>query len=225
MKKIFRIYYFLKMRRQIVETIRKCDICVKIKHNQHKFYESLKNSSTSDRAWKSIALDFIIKLLKFKEKITKAIYDFILIIVNRLIKYNYFLSYKEESTAKDLIYTFFKTIIANYELSDEIISNKDKLFISKFWKSLIDQLKIHHKLLTIYHFQINEQTKRMNQILKQYLRCYINYKQNDWIQLLLITQLTFNNATTKIISVSSFFANYEFESKILKESRKFAEII
>ena len=37
--------------------------------------------------------------------------------------------------------------------------------------------------------------------------------------------MTFNSATTKVISVSSFFANYEFESKTLKESRKFVEIV
>ena len=36
--------------------------------------------------------------------------------------------------------------------------------------------------------------------------------------------MTFNNATTKIINVSLFFANYGFESKIFKEPRKFAEI-
>ena len=64
----------------------------------------------------------------------------------------------------------------------------------------------------------------MNQTLKQYLKCYINYKQNDWIQLLLITQLIINNATTRIISVLSFFANYEFKSEIHKEPRRFVKI-
>ena len=151
-ERIFRIYYFLKMRKQIEETIRKCDICVRTKHNRHKSYELLKSSSTSDRAWKSIALDFIIKLSKFKERVTETIYDSILIIVDQLIKYNYFLSYKKTSIAKDLIYTFFKTIIANHELLNEIISDRNKLFTSKFWKSLINQLKIHYKLFTIYHF-------------------------------------------------------------------------
>jgi len=43
----------------------------------------------------------------------------------------------------------------------------------------MNQLEIHHKLLTTYHSQMNEQIKRMNQTLKQYLKCYINYKQND----------------------------------------------
>ena len=213
------------MKKRIEKTIRKCDICARTKHDRHKFYELLKSLSTSNRAWKSIALNFIIKLSKFKKRVIKTIYDFILIIVNRLIKYNYFLSYKKTSIAKDLIYTFFKTIIANHELLNKIISNRNKLFTSKFWKSLMNQLKIHHKLLTIYHFQTNEQTKRMNQTLKQYFRCYINYKQNNWVQLLSITQLTFNSATTEVFNVSSFFANYEFELKTFKKSRKFTKII
>ena len=141
-----------------------------------------------------------------------------------MIKYSYFLSYKKASTAKDLIYTFLKTIVTNHELSDEIISNRNKLFTLIFWKSLVNQLEIHHKLSTAYYLQTNKQTKRINQTLKQYLRCYINYRQNDWVQLLLITQLTFNNATTKVISVLSFFANYEFKLETLKKSRQFAQL-
>ncbi len=64
----------------------------------------------------------------------------------------------------------------------------------------------------------------MNQTLKQYLRCYINYRQNDWIQLLSVAQLTFNNTTTKVISMSSFFANYKFKSKTLKKLCEFVQL-
>ena len=64
----------------------------------------------------------------------------------------------------------------------------------------------------------------MNQTLKQYLRCYINYRQNDWIQLLSVAQLIFNNATTEVINMSSFFANYKFKSKTLKKSCEFTQL-
>ncbi len=37
--------------------------------------------------------------------------------------------------------------------------------------------------------------------------------------------MTFNSATTKVISMSSFFANYEFKSETLKKSRKFAQLV
>ena len=40
----------------------------------------------------------------------------------------------------------------------------------------MNQLRIHYKLFTAYHLQMNEQMKRINQTLKQYLRCYINYR-------------------------------------------------
>ncbi len=53
-------------------------------------------------------------------------------ITDRLIKYKYFLSYKKVTFTEDLTYTFLKMIVANHELSDEIILNRNKLFTLKF---------------------------------------------------------------------------------------------
>jgi len=223
-ERISRIYYFFKMRKQVEDIIRKCDVCIWTKHSWHRSYELLKSLSTSDHAWKSIALNFIVKLSKLKERVTETTYNFILMITDKLIKYEYFLSYKKATFAKDLTYMFLRMIVANHDLSDEIISNRDKLFTLKFWKSLVNQLEIHHKLSITYYSQMNEQMKRMNQTLKQYLRCYINYRQNNWIQLLSVAQLTFNSITTKVISMSSFFANYEFKSKTFKKLCEFAQL-
>jgi len=78
-ERIFRIYYFSKMRKQIEDIIKRCNVCIWTKHNQHKLYELLKSLSTSDHAWKSIALNFIVKLSKSKKKIIETTYDFILL--------------------------------------------------------------------------------------------------------------------------------------------------
>ncbi len=155
-ERISKIYYFSKMRKQIEDIIRKCNICIWMKHSQHRLYKLLKSLSISNHAWKSIALNFIIKLLKLKERVMKTMYNFILMITNRLIKYKYFLSYKKVTFAEDLTYMFLRIIVANHELSDEIISNKDKLFTLKFWKLLMNQLRIHHKLSAAYHSQTNK---------------------------------------------------------------------
>jgi hypothetical protein len=77
-------------------------------------------------------LNFIVKLLPLKEILTRIIYDLILVIINRLIKYAHFISYKEGLTAEELAYTFNKNIITNYGIPEEIINNRDKLFISNF---------------------------------------------------------------------------------------------
>ena len=77
-------------------------------------------------------------------------------------------------------------------------------------------MKVHYKLSTTYHSQTNEQTKKIKQILKQYLRHYVNYRQTNWIQLFLITQFTYNNMCTNISEILSFYANYEYNLKIKK---------
>jgi hypothetical protein len=101
-------------------------------------------------------LNFIIKLPPSKEILTGITYDLILIVTNRLIKYAYFVPYKEGLTVEELIYTFNKNIITNHEILEEVINNRDKLFIFNFWKSLMDQLGIHQRLLIVYHPQTNE---------------------------------------------------------------------
>jgi hypothetical protein len=79
-----------------------------------------------------MALDFIIKLLSSVKLITEVVFDLILIIIDRFIKYGYFILYKESLSAEELAYTFNKHIIENYEISKKIISDKDKLFTSRF---------------------------------------------------------------------------------------------
>ena len=38
---------------------------------------------------------------------------------------------------------------------------------------------IHHYKTTTYYFRINELIKRINKKIKEYLKKYINYEQND----------------------------------------------
>ena len=65
--------------------------------------------------------------------------------------------------------------MAKYKLPQELISNRDKLFISRFWGALMAQLNIKHELSTAYYPQTDRQTERVNQTLKQYLRYFYNY--------------------------------------------------
>ncbi len=92
----------------------------------------MRSSKVFEEAWKSILLDFIIKLFLFKNLMTNISYNNILVITNRLTKYIYFVNYLKIFNVEDLIYTFLQTIFANHNISAEIILDRDKLFISKF---------------------------------------------------------------------------------------------
>ena len=137
-ERLTRTYYFSHIRKKVKEIIRKCNICWRSKADQHKPYGLLKSLRTPGRPWVSITLNFVVKLSKSKEPLTKAVYDSILVITDRLMKYRYFIPYKEASSAEELAYMFLRVIAANHELLKEIISDRDKLFTFKFWKSLVN---------------------------------------------------------------------------------------
>ena len=126
------------MRKYIKKRISECAECNRNKTLKYVFYEQFKLFKISTESWKSIAFNFVIKLLLFKKLLIRIEYDNILIIICKLTKYKYFISYLKTSTAENLIYIFLKFIHSNYELSEKIISDKDKLFILRFWKLLIN---------------------------------------------------------------------------------------
>ncbi|CZS97185.1 uncharacterized protein RAG0_06338 [Rhynchosporium agropyri] len=57
----------------------------------------------------------------------------------------------------------------------------------------------------------------MNQVVEAYLRCYINYQQNNWVELLLLAEFVYNSSTTEITKVILFFANYGYEPVAYRE--------
>ena len=79
----------------------------------------------------------------------------------------------------------------------------------KFWQILTALKKIKTKMSMIKHLQMNEQIEWFNQIMKQYLKYYINYQQNNWIELLFTAQFTYNNSTQTFTEISSFQAEYD----------------
>jgi hypothetical protein len=64
-----------------------------------------------------VTLDFVTKLPLFRELMTGVIYDFIIVVIDRLTKYAYFILYFKNFLAEDLAYIFYKYIIANYGFS------------------------------------------------------------------------------------------------------------
>ena len=127
----------------------KCDLCHKIKSSRHKSYEEMRTVLTPDQLWASVVMNFIVKLSLSEKLLTEVIYNSILIIVDWLTKKVRFLPYKEASDAEELAYTFLRNVIVLQELSNKIISDKDKLFILRFWMVLTRQLGLSHKLLMI----------------------------------------------------------------------------
>ena len=78
-----------------------------------------------------------------------------------------------------LMNVFFEKIVLHFDISADIVNDKDFLFINAFWLTLCYHAKIKRRLNTAFYSQTNDQTKKQNQILKYYSRNYANAKQSN----------------------------------------------
>ena len=69
-------------------------------------------------------------------------------------------------------------------------------------------LKIDAKLSTTYYSETDEQTERVNAVMKHYLQAFVNYMQDDWAKWLSGAEFSVNNALFSITLASSFLANF-----------------
>ena len=75
-------------------------------------------------------------------------------------------------------------------------------------------MKIDRRLSTAFHPETDSQTERVNSIMEQYLRSYMNYQQADWCQWLPRAEFMGNNHASETTGTSSFFANYGYDPRM-----------
>ena len=89
-------------------------------------------------------------------------------------------------------------------------------------------LGIETKLSTAFHSQTDSQMKRMNQELEQYLRFFIDHRQKDWPEWLVLAEFAINNKAHLTTKVSLFMANYSRKLRMgidLRRKEKMEEIM
>ena len=124
-------------------------------------------------------------------------------IVNRFTKYVIFISVRKNWKIKNLANALINNVFKYFDMFVSIVNDRKSLFILHFLSAFCYHVSMSLRYNIVFHFQTNEQTKRQNQILEQYLKCYVNYSQNNWATLLWIAIYTYNNAWHSIINISS----------------------
>jgi len=87
-------------------------------------------------------------------------------------------------------------------------------------RELNKMLEIETKLSIAYHPQTDGQMERTNQELEQYLRIYVNYRQNNWSEWLTTAEFAFNNKVHTSTKSSLFKINYGREPRISFDIKK-----
>ena len=135
-------------------------------------------------------------------------YDSILVVVNRFSKMSLFIKTYTTASAQDLAKLFVEHVVFKHTLPSNIVSDQGSLFVSSFWNSLCENLQVSRNLSTAYHPETDGQTERVNQILEQYLRMFVNYQQDDWSEWLPYAEFAYNNSTHSATKPSPFYTLY-----------------
>ena len=105
-------------------------------------------------------MNFIMNLLDSENHNT------ILIVIDILLKERHYilcLTSDEEISVKVIVNLLVRKMFRIHKLSSFIILDREFQFVIIVYKSFCKRLNINSKLLTVFHLQINEQTKRVNQ--------------------------------------------------------------
>ena len=89
-----------------------------------------------------------------------------------------------------------------------IVSDRDKVFISLFWKTLFQLQGTNLCMSSSYHPQTDGQTEVVNRTLEQYLRCFTSEQPNKWFEWVAWAEYSYNTSTHSSTKVSPFEAVY-----------------
>jgi len=130
-------------------------------------------NSIPEKPWTHILADFITKLPLAQG------YNLILVVVNKLTKMIHFIPTTEKTLAKGLARLFRDNMWKLYGLPKSIISDRGPQFTAGLMQELNEMLGIKSKLSMAFHPQTDRQTERVNQELEQYLRMFIDHRQEQ----------------------------------------------
>ena len=81
------------------------------------------------------------------------------------------------------------------------------------WWRLCKRYGINIKFSLAYHPETDGQTESANRVMKNYLRAYIAYTQDNWVDYLSIAEFAASNHINASTGMTLFFANHGFHPR------------
>ena len=194
--------------RDVGRYVEGCDGCQRMKNRTEEPAGKLKLSKVPEKLWTHLTVDFITKLPVVAGK------DAILVVCDRLSKMAHFVTMTEAMSAESLARLFWDNVWKLHGLPESVVSDRGPQFAAELTKELNRMLGIETRLSTVFHPQTDRQMEWMNQELEQYLRFFVDHRQKDWPEWLVLAEFAVNNKVHTATKISPFMANYGRELRM-----------
>lgn len=166
--------YWHGMKQDVVDFVNSCSVCQQTKIPSHLPYGLLQPLPIPNGVWEDLSLDFITRLPSFQT------HTVILVVVDRFSKAAHFGTLPTNFSAIKVADLFARMICRLHGMPKSIVSDRDPIFLSKFWQELFRLCGTKLRMSTTSHPQSDGQTEVVNKVLQQYLRCFCHHKPNSW---------------------------------------------
>ncbi|MGH7240310.1 MAG: hypothetical protein ACREHG_09660 [Candidatus Saccharimonadales bacterium] len=119
------------------------------------------------------------------------------------------------TTAKQIAELFFTGWFPTFGIPMEIICDRDKIFMSKFWKTMFKLLKVDIKASTAYHPQTDGSSERTNKTVIQLLRNHVDRHQQGWEKALPLIEFQINNSMNTSTGKAPFELSLLYRPRII----------
>lgn len=192
-------YYWPNMRRNLKQAyIPSCPDCQQNKACTTRKAGPLHPLPVPDAQGDCIAMDFVGPLPVDKG------YDCILIITDRLGADIRIVPTRIDISAEDLAIIFFDNWFCENGLPADIVSDRDKLFLSRFWKALHKLTGTRLKMSTAYHPETDGASEWTNKTINQSLHFHVQRNQKGWVRALPRIQFAIMNTVNASTGFSPF---------------------
>nr|KYP73804.1 Retrotransposable element Tf2 [Cajanus cajan] len=208
-KRVAEQFYWTGMKQSVEKYVTACVTCQQTKYMTTKTPGLLQPLPIPTAPWTEISMDFIVSLPSSHG------YTVIFVVVDLLTKNAHFLPLKPGFTAKVVAHIFLDSIVKLHGLPQGIVSDRDPIFLSTFWRQLMRSsgTKLHYSIA--YHPQSNGQTEVVNQCLEQYLRAFTSDHPNQWHTHLSWAELCYNTTFHTAIEMTPHQALYGSNPRLL----------
>ena len=201
---ISRYYWWPQMQAEVAAFVKGCVPCQRSKPAHGATAGKLQPLPVPEALWEDISMDFVGPLPR-----TPRGYDFILVVVDRLSKMAHFLPCTQNITAEQLARLLEARIFAVHGMPKSIVSDRGPQFMNAWISDLYKRLGTKQTPSTAYHPETDGQTERVNRVLSEMLRHFVNKSTYDnWDENLPLAEFAHNNAKSSATGYSPFFICY-----------------
>ena len=199
------------MSRFVAKFVKGCLLCLRTKTPRSAPPGFLKPLEVPLRAWADISIDHIVDLPECTRN--GKTYRNILVVVDRLTKMRHFIPVTGLD-ADEVAESFLHYVYKLHGAPDSIVSDRGSAFVSALWQRLSARLKTVLHPSSAFNPETDGQTEIVNAAVNKFLRAFVSFTQNDWVDWLPLAEFSMNNQVNETTGISPFFANYGFNPRL-----------